>query len=78
MRIRKSVEVSNLINNMVNEVKTDYILANKKSILDYILSDPNEYRRLGVIFMPNPPKLYGQWSNGVKPDPVLTREFEKS
>jgi len=34
MRIRKSMEVSNLINGMVAEVKTDYILANKKSIVD--------------------------------------------
>jgi len=72
------MEVSNLINSMVAEVKTDYILANKKSILDYILSNPEEFKRLGLLFMPNPPKLYGQWSNGVKPDPVLTRDFEKS
>jgi len=57
MRIRKSMEVSNLINSMVAEVKTDYILANKKSILDYILSNPEEFKRLGLLFMPNPPKL---------------------
>jgi len=51
------MEVSNLINSMVAEVKTDYILANKKSILDYILSNPEEFKRLGLLFMPNPPKL---------------------
>jgi hypothetical protein len=53
-------------------------MANKKSIIDYILYDVMEFQRLGLLFIPNPPKLYGNWSNGVKPDPMQTREFEKS
>jgi len=34
MKIKKSQVVARLINTMVQEIKNDYILANKKAILD--------------------------------------------
>jgi len=34
MKIKKSQIVARLINTMVQEIKSDYIIANKKSIID--------------------------------------------
>ena len=34
------------------EVKNDYVLAAKKSVMDYILLDPEERERLGISVRP--------------------------
>lgn len=37
--------------------------------MDYILKDEEECKRLGILFIPNPPKEYGEWPyQGLEPD----------
>jgi dynein heavy chain len=40
--------VEQLIDSMLNEINRDYFDSVRKSILDYILKDSNEMRRLGI------------------------------
>lgn len=40
--------IEDLIDTMLNEINKDYFDSVKKSILDYILKDDNEMRRLGI------------------------------
>jgi hypothetical protein len=39
---------SPLINSLMNEVNTDYYMAYKKSVLNYILRDKEEMLRIGI------------------------------
>jgi len=41
-------KIEDLIDTMLNEINKDYFDSVKKSILDYILKDDNEMRRLGI------------------------------
>ena len=40
--------IEHLIDTMLNEINKDYFDSVRKSILDYILKDENEMRRLGI------------------------------
>ena len=40
------------VNALDVEVKNDYVLAAKKSVMDYILLDPEERERLGISVRP--------------------------
>ena len=40
--------IEDLIDSMLNEINKDYFDSVRKSILDYILKDENEMRRLGI------------------------------
>ncbi|XP_075305326.1 dynein axonemal heavy chain 3 [Odontesthes bonariensis] len=43
-----------LRDNMVEEIRRDYIISLKKSIVDYILMDPSECQRLSISSIPKP------------------------
>jgi len=40
--------IEQLIDSMLSEINNDYFDSVRKSILDYILKDDNEMRRLGI------------------------------
>ena len=44
---------------MLNEINKDYYTALRKSILDYVLKDQNQLKRLGFEYNPEPPVDYG-------------------
>jgi len=50
---------SMMIDAMMNETNKDYYKAGRKAILDYVLKDPDEKKRLGLEFNPDPPIDYG-------------------
>ena len=47
--------IEDLIDTILNEINKDYFDSVKKSILDYILKDENEMRRLGIQQVLNRP-----------------------
>ena len=59
-QIDKKYENPASIHRMIEEVVKDYLLAMKKSIIDYILLDPTECDRLNVYIKYNQVTLYGQ------------------
>jgi dynein heavy chain, axonemal len=52
-------QVEFFLDEMLNEINKDYYSAIRKSILDYVLKDPNQLKRLGFEYNPNPPVDYG-------------------
>lgn len=58
-----------LIDTMLNEINKDYFDSVRKSILDYILQDENEMKRLGIQQVINKPITWGQdFYKGIEPD----------
>lgn len=54
---------------MLNEINRDYYKSCRKSILDYVLKDPDQLKRLGIEFNPEPPVDYGsQPFKGIEPN----------
>lgn len=54
---------------MLNEINKDYFDSVRKSILDYILKDENEMRRLGIQQVINKPITWGEdYYKGIEPD----------
>jgi len=43
--------------------------------MDYILSNIDEFNRLGILFIPNPPKIYGEWASVSEYDNKITNHF---
>ena len=52
-------QVENMLDAMLNEINKDYYNACRKSILDYVLKDEDQRKRLGIEFNPDPPVDYG-------------------
>ena len=54
---------------MLNEINKDYFDSVRKSILDYILKDENEMKRLGIQQVINKPITWGEdYYKGIEPD----------
>jgi len=54
---------------MLNEINKDYFDSVRKSILDYILKDENEMKRLGIQQVVNKPISWGEdYYKGIEPD----------
>ena len=51
--------VTELVDSLLYEMNEGYYGAVKKSILDYILKDENERRRVGIFHVPEPPVDWG-------------------
>jgi len=51
--------VQHIIHDNLDIVTTDYFLAMKKSILDYVLLDLNERKRLGINYVHKPVPFWG-------------------
>ena len=51
---------SPLINSLMNEVNTEYYLAYKKSVLNYILRDKEEMLRIGISITFTPQNEWGK------------------
>ncbi|KAL7754340.1 hypothetical protein RI367_000321 [Sorochytrium milnesiophthora] len=51
--VSQNVPPFDVVGDLVNEVQADYRIAFKKSIVDYILLDPGERRRLFISRVPN-------------------------
>lgn len=61
--------IEDLIDTMLNEINKDYFDSVKKSILDYILKDENEMRRLGIQQVLNRPIDWGDdFYKGIEPN----------
>ncbi len=61
--------IEDLIDSMLNEINKDYFDSVKKSILDYILKDDNEMRRLGIQQVLNSPIDWGDdFYKGIEPN----------
>jgi len=62
-------KIEDLIDTMLNEINKDYFDSVKKSILDYILKDDNEMRRLGIQQVLNRPIDWGDdFYKGIEPN----------
>lgn len=62
-------KIEDLIDSMLNEINKDYFDSVKKSILDYILKDENEMRRLGIQQVLNRPIDWGDdFYKGIEPN----------
>jgi dynein heavy chain len=58
-----------MIDTMLNEINKDYFDSVRKSILDYILKDENEMRRLGIQQVIDQPITWGDdFYKGIEPD----------
>ena len=58
-----------LIDTMLNEINKDYFDSVRKSILDYILKDENEMKRLGIQQVINKPITWGDdFYKGIEPN----------
>jgi dynein heavy chain len=58
-----------MIDTMLNEINKDYFNSVKKSILDYILKDETEMRRLGIQQVIDEPITWGEdFYKGITPD----------
>jgi dynein heavy chain len=58
-----------LIDSMLNEINKDYFDSVRKSIMDYILKDENEMRRLGIQQVINQPITWGDdFYKGIEPN----------
>ena len=53
-------KVEELLEQMTNEINNDYYIASRKSILDYVLKDSDQSKRLGIEYNPCPPIEYGE------------------
>ena len=61
--------IEQLIDTMLNEINKDYFDSVRKSILDYILKDENEMRRLGIQQVLNQPITWGDdFYKGIEPN----------
>lgn len=61
--------IEHLIDTMLNEINKDYFDSVRKSILDYILKDENEMRRLGIQQVLNQPITWGDdFYKGIEPN----------
>jgi len=61
--------IEHLIDTMLNEINKDYFNSVRKSILDYILKDENEMRRLGIQQVLNQPITWGDdFYKGIEPN----------
>ena len=54
--------MESIIDDILNEINEDYYVAIKKSILDYILKEDSEKRRIGILQRFDPPEEYGHSS----------------
>lgn len=62
-------KIEDLIDSMLNEINKDYFDSVKKSILDYILKDDNEMRRLGIQQVLDRPIDWGDdYYKGIEPN----------
>jgi dynein heavy chain len=52
-------QVEYILDQMLNEINIDYYTAGRKAIMDYILKDDEQAKRLGIEFNPDPPCDYG-------------------
>ena len=52
-------QVEFLLDEMLNEINKDYYSALRKSIIDYVLKDADQRKRLGLEYNPDPPVDYG-------------------
>ena len=52
-------QVEYMLDEMLNEINKDYYSALRKSIIDYVLKDPEQLKRLGFEYNPQPPVDYG-------------------
>lgn len=52
--------VKDILDQMTNEMNSDYYIAIRKSILDYVLKDLDQRKRLGIEYNPCPPVEYGE------------------
>jgi len=58
-----------MIDSMLNEINKDYFDSVRKSILDYILKDENEMKRLGIQQVLDQPITWGDdFYKGIEPD----------
>lgn len=61
--------IEQLIDSMLSEINNDYFDSVRKSILDYILKDDNEMRRLGIQQVLNQPIDWGDdFYHGIEPN----------
>ncbi|CAG9334937.1 unnamed protein product [Blepharisma stoltei] len=61
-------KVEYILDEMLNEINRDYYRACRKSILDYVLKDSDQRKRLGIETNPDPPVDYGaQPFKGIEP-----------
>jgi dynein heavy chain len=69
MSLLTKERIEQMIDSMLNEINASYYVAGRKSILDYVLKDPEERKRIGIESNPNPPVDYGtQPYLGIEPD----------
>jgi len=62
-------QIEFLIDSMLNEINKDYFDSVRKSILDYILKDENEMKRLGIQQVLNQPITWGDdFYRGIEPN----------
>jgi dynein heavy chain, axonemal len=62
-------QIEFLIDSMLNEINKDYFDSVRKSILDYILRDENEMKRLGIQQVLNEPIIWGDdFYRGIEPN----------
>lgn len=62
-------QIEFLIDSMLNEINKDYFDSVRKSILDYILRDENEMKRLGIQQVLNEPVIWGDdFYKGIEPN----------
>ena len=73
------VTLERLIDEVLGEINTDYTIAVKKSILDYILMEDSEKLRIGILKRFDEPEEYGQArSKGVMADQNWVERLESS
>ena len=61
--------IEHLVDTMLNEINKDYFDSVRKSIMDYILKDENEMRRLGIQQVLNQPITWGDdYYKGIEPN----------
>lgn len=48
-----------LLESMVKEVRSDYIRAAQRAVVEYVLSDPRQRSRCGILFVPDIQPLWG-------------------
>jgi dynein heavy chain len=66
--------VEELVREMLEEMKYDYKISMKRSILDYVLRNTEEQQRLNIT-MP-PPRAVQDWGKGTVPDPPAIHSRE--
>jgi len=74
-----SGQIEAIIDNVLSEINSDYYIAVKKSILDYILKEDSEKLRVGIMQRFDPPTEYGEGkSKGVVADQGWVERTQKA